>query len=82
MPGMRTSLLTATLSAVLLTRCAPPPDPVLVKPLIPASLLTCGERPAPPLAPTNAGLADFILDLAGWGDGCHDHLQRVKELLR
>ena len=64
----------------LLTACGT--DPVVVKPAIPAALLTCRDRPPPPVNPTNAQVADFILDLAAYGDECHDRLGRVKELLK
>ena len=48
---MRLSLraaLPALLSASLLTSCAPPPAPVVVRPEIPAALLSCQPQPEPP----------------------------------
>lgn len=79
---MRTLPTIATLSAALLTGCATQPLPVLIKPAIPVSLLTCAAQPAPPVKPTNGQVADFILALAAAGDECRSRLSSVKALLQ
>ena len=57
--------------------CAP------LSPLVPASLLGCQARPAPPGDGTDdAMLAEYILALDDRGEDCAGRLARVREVLR
>ena len=66
------------LSALPWTGCAVPP-PLMV----PASLLGCQARPAPPAEEADdAMLADYILTLDDRGEDCASRLARIREVLR
>lgn len=59
------------------TGCAPPPAPV-----VPASLLVCQPRPAPPAeGADDATVAEFIVALDDRGEDCAGRLLRVREVL-
>jgi hypothetical protein len=72
------------LCCALLTRCAPAPEPVVVRPEVPASLLTCA---AAPVAPDLGGarwdqvLAGYLLDLGAAGEDCRAKLRAVGRLV-
>ena len=68
------------LSAMLFQGCGASP-PVLVRQVIPPSLLSCQPQPAPPDEADDTALALWIVDLAAAGDDCRGRLGRVKELL-
>jgi hypothetical protein len=73
------------LSCVLLARCAPPaPEPVVVRPEVPASLLTCAAAPVPPdlnVPRWDQVLAGYLLDLGAAGDDCRAKLSAVGKLV-
>jgi hypothetical protein len=70
----------AVLSAPLLTACANPAPPVLLRPVVPVSLLTCQPQPAPPEGDDTA-LALWIVDLAAAGEDCRGRLGRIRTLV-
>ncbi len=73
----------ALLSALLLTACGgAPPEPVVVRPTVPASLLVCHPEPPPP--PQNAddvALGDYLVALADAGEDCRRNLSEVGKLV-
>lgn len=71
----------ALLCVPLWTACASPGPPVLVRPEVPASLLTCQPAPDPPDTGDDTALALWLVELAAAGDDCRGRLLRVKELL-
>jgi hypothetical protein len=80
----RRAVLFPLLCCVLLTRCAPAPEPVVVRPEVPPTLLTCA---AAPVAPDLNGprwdqvLAGYLLDLGAAGDDCRAKLLAVGRLV-
>lgn len=62
--------------APLLLACGQP-APVLVHAEPPVAFRECGPQPVPPDPMTDNDLALLILDLAEWGHGCSDKLQRL-----
>jgi hypothetical protein len=67
-----------------LPSCASPGPPVLLRPDVPASLLTCAAEPPPPdldAAGWDRALALWIVDLGAAGEDCRGRLSRLKELL-
>ena len=68
------------LCAPLWTACANPGPPVLVRPVVPVSLLTCQPQPVPPDGDDTA-LALWIVDLAAAGEDCRGRLGRVRDLV-
>lgn len=75
----------ALLSVLFLTACAGAPavpQVQLIRPTIPAALLTCLPEPAPPPPQADdAALARYILSLADAGADCRDRLDRVRGLV-
>ncbi len=68
----------------LLTRCAPAPEPVMVRPVVPASLLACAASPAAPdlnVARWDQVLAGYLLDLDAAGADCRAKLGAVAKLV-
>jgi len=70
----------AVLCALHLTGCANPGPPVLLRPVVPASLLICQPQPVPPNSDDTA-LALWIMDLAAAGEDCRGRLVRVRALV-
>lgn len=81
MPRHRLHAWPALLCALLSTACASPGPPVLVRTVVPPSLLACQPAPAPPDGADDTALALWIVDIAAAGDDCRGRLHRVKELL-
>ncbi len=68
------------LCCALLTRCAPAPEPVVVRPDVPATLLTCEAAPVAPdlnVPRWDQVLAGYLLDLGAAGDDCRAKLRAV-----
>lgn len=68
----------------LLACCAPAPEPTVVRPTVPASLLTCAAAPAAPdlnVPRWDQVLADYLLDLSAAGDDCRAKLGAVGNLV-
>ena len=75
---------------LLLPLCAPlaccslPPEPVVVRPPVPASLLTCAPAPTPPdlnVPRWDEVLANYLLDLGAAGEDCRAKLGTVRGLV-
>ena len=65
--------------------CSPPPEPVVVRPPVPASLLTCAPAPKPPalnIPRWDEALANYLLDLGAAGADCRAHLHAVAGLVK
>lgn len=76
----RASALTALLSPLFLTACAPTETPAHLS--VPAPLLTCAAEPEAPAAGTgDRELADWILDLRSAGSDCRTKLNEVGGIL-
>ena len=77
---IRRLALPALLCAISLTGCAG--HPVLSpRQNLPADWLVCKPQPAPGEIVSDAGVANFILDLADAGAECREHLSAVKQAL-
>ena len=82
MPRRPPALLLLMLSA--LPSCASPGPPVMARPEVPASLLTCApEPPSPDLdAPGwDRTLALWIVDVMAAGEDCRSRLAAVRRLV-
>ena len=82
-PRLRPAAL-LLLSCVLLARCAPAPEPVVVRRTVPASLLACAPAPTPPVLSGprwDEGLANFLLDQGAAGADCRAKLGAVAKLV-
>ena len=80
---LRAALL--LLSCGLLARCAPAPEPVVVRPSVPRALLTCQAAPVPPdlnVPRWDEVLANYLLDLGAAGQDCRTKLAAVGKLVR
>ena len=53
---------------------------MLLRPVVPVSLLTCQPQPAPPEGDDTA-LALWIVDLAAAGEDCRGRLGRIRTLV-
>ena len=64
----------------LLTLCVScsPPEPVAVRTIVPAYLLTCGDRPTMPDKLTEG----WVLQTVARGLECWDHLAKVRGLIQ
>ena len=71
---------------MLLTHCAPAvTDPVVVRPVVPASLLICNDAPPAPdlnVPRWDQVLAAYLLDLDAAGQDCRTKLGAVKNLVQ
>ena len=64
--------------------CSPPPEPMVVRPTVPASLLTCAPAPVPPdlnVPRWDEALANYLLDLGAAGQDCRGKLEAVGKLV-
>ena len=69
---------------VLLARCAPAAEPVVVRPDVPPTLLTCAAAPVPPdlnVPRWDEVLANWVLDLGAAGEDCRAKLRAVRHLV-
>ena len=65
--------------------CSPPPEPVVVRPPVPRSLLTCAPAPVAPdlnVPRWDQVLARYLLDLGAAGQDCRAHLHAVAGLVK
>ena len=72
------------LLCVPLARCAPAPEPTLVRPAVPPALLACAPAPAAPdlnVPRWDQVLGRYLLDLGAAGADCRGKLRAVGRLL-
>lgn len=74
----------AVAAVLALAGCARAPEPVVVRPSVPASLLTCAPAPVAPdlnVPRWDEALANYLLDLGAAGADCRAHLHAVAGLV-